>query len=55
MQFCAQQQNSVFSNINETEKWWCKLDFKVECTVITVHYLLHVTEKIAYDIENRIL
>lgn len=40
MQFCAQQQNSVSSNIDETEKWWSKLDFKVECTVITVRFLM---------------
>lgn len=35
MQYCLQKQNSVFSSINETENWWCELDFKTECTVIT--------------------
>ena len=34
LQYWTQRQNSVSSDINETERWWCKLDFKIECTVI---------------------
>lgn len=40
MQYYAQKQKTVFSNINETENWWCKLDFKIECNYMCTSYYM---------------
>lgn len=39
MQYYAQKQ-TFFPNINETEKWWCKLDFKIECNYMCTSYYM---------------
>lgn len=40
MHYYAQKQKSVFSNINETEKWVYKLDFKIECNYMCISYYM---------------
>lgn len=37
--FCSNMK-SFFSNIDETDKWWCKLDSKIECNYMCTSYYM---------------